>query len=67
MASISPGLRTADDTAGPGSPVRAYGGRSISRGTRRLGPTNPGLTGGSETGTRSKIAPRDRFRFAIAD
>jgi len=28
---------------------------------------SPGLTGGSDTGTRSKIAPRDRLRFAIAD
>ena len=66
MASISASLRTADDTAGPGSPVLAYGGRSIWPGTRRRGPTSPGLTGGSEAGIRSNTATRDRLRFAIA-
>ena len=36
-------------------------------GTRRRGPINPGLTGGSETGTLSNVATRDRLRFAITD
>ena len=66
MASISAALRTDDATDGPGSPVRAYGGRSMLPGTRRRGPISPGRTGGSETGTRSNVALRDRFRFAIA-
>jgi len=59
--SISLCVRTRGRMDGPGSPVRAYGGRVMELGTFRLGLTNPCCTGGKEAGTFGVLV----FRFAI--